>query len=66
MERDTAVEIVVSVVAVVLFVVAVVAVGTVYGANGLTDDGALALIGVMFGFVVLMTAVGYFLAVSQS
>lgn len=62
MEEDTVVEIAVSGVAVLLFVAAVVAIGTSFGADGLTEAGALALVGVVFGFVVLMTVFGYFLA----
>lgn len=62
MEEDTVVEIVVSVVAVLVFVAAVVVVGTSFGVDGLSRTGALALVGVVFGFVLLMTAVGYFLA----
>jgi len=62
MEEDTVVEIAVSVVAVLLFVGAVVEVGSAFGADGLTESGALALIGVVFGFIVLMTGIGYYLA----
>lgn len=62
MEEDTVVEIAVSFVAVLLFVAAVVAVTSSFGVDGLNESGALALVGVVFGFVVLMTFVGYFLA----
>lgn len=62
MEEDTAIEIAVSVGAVVLFVVAVVWVSSSFGVNGLDETGALALVGVVFGFTLLMTAVGYVLA----
>jgi uncharacterized membrane protein YccC len=62
LDRETVVEIVVSVVAVGLFIAAVVAVGSTYNADGLSTDGAFALIGTIAGFVVLMTAVGVFLS----
>lgn len=66
MERDTAVEIAVSVGAVGLFVAAVLGVGAVYdGAGSFPRAGALALVGVIFGFVAVMTGVGYFLANRQ-
>ncbi len=62
MEEDTVVEIAVAVVAALVFVGAVVAVSAVFGVDGLNETGALALVGVVFGFIVLMTGVGFFLA----
>ncbi|WP_255198305.1 DUF7472 family protein [Halorarius litoreus] len=58
LERETLVEIGVSVVAVVLFVLAVAYVGATYGGNDLSNQGATLLVGAVVGFVLLMTAVG--------
>jgi uncharacterized membrane protein len=58
LERETLVEIGVSVVAVVLFVAVVAYVGAAYGGNNLTHQGATMLVGAVVGFVLLMTVVG--------
>lgn len=60
-ERETLVEIGISLVAVSLFVATVMYIGTAYGGEELTDAGAMLLVGAVFGFVVLMTFVGIFL-----
>jgi hypothetical protein len=61
-ERETVVEIAVSVVSVGLFIAVIVGIGSTYNSDGLTNAGALALIGAIAGFVVLMSLVAYFLA----
>ena len=61
-DRDTLVEIVVSVGAVGLFVAVIVAIGSVYNEGGLSEVGALALVGAIVLFVILMSAVGVGLA----
>ena len=61
-ERETVLEIAVSVGAVVVFVALIVGIGVTYGGQGLSSQGGVALLGAIAGFVVLMTAVGYFLA----
>lgn len=61
-ERETVVEIAVSVVSVGLFIAVIVGIGSTYNSDGLTNEGALALIGAIAGFVVLMSLVAYFLA----
>lgn len=58
LERETLVEIGVSVVAVVLFVAAVAYIGAAYGGKDLTDQGATLIVAAVVGFVLLMTAVG--------
>jgi uncharacterized oligopeptide transporter (OPT) family protein len=58
LERETLVEIGVSVVAVVLFVAAVAYVGATYGGSNLSHQGATLLVGAVVGFVLLMTLVG--------
>ncbi|SIR50098.1 hypothetical protein SAMN05421858_2527 [Haladaptatus litoreus] len=61
-EGETIRDIVVSVVSVGLFIAATVFVGTQYDSGGLTEQGALALVAVMVGFVFLMAGVGFWLA----
>ncbi|WP_458208431.1 DUF7472 family protein [Haladaptatus sp. NG-SE-30] len=62
LEGETLRDIVVSVVSVGLFIVATIIVGIQFDNGGLTEQGALALVGVIVGFVVLMTGVGFWLA----
>jgi hypothetical protein len=61
-EGETLRDIVVSVASVGLFIVATLIVGTQFDSGGLTSQGALALVGVIVGFVLLMTGVGFWLA----
>jgi uncharacterized membrane protein (UPF0182 family) len=62
-ERETVVEAAISVMVVALFVVLILGVGSAFGgASGLSERGALALVASIFGFVVVMTGVGYFLS----
>lgn len=60
MERETFVEAAVSMAAVGLFLVVIVAVGILY--PSLSGPGALALVGSIVFFVVVMAAAGYWLA----
>ncbi|XVH32915.1 DUF7472 family protein [Haloferacaceae archaeon DSL9] len=65
MEIDAQVrrQIVVSVAAVGLFLTVVVGIGMNYnGGSGLPETGAIALVGSLFGFIVLMALVGFFLS----
>ena len=62
LERDTVVEIAVSVAAVVLFTIAMIVIGNLYYTNGFSPSGAVALVGAIAGFVVLMLIVSYVLA----
>lgn len=61
-DRETKVEVAVSVVAVGLFIAAVLAIGATFMDGGLGQQGAFALVGLIVGFIVLMTAVGYWLS----
>lgn len=61
-ERETLIEVVVSFLAVGGFIAAVVYVGLSFSDNGLTQQGALALVALIVGFVVVMTAAGYWLS----
>ncbi|WP_435155547.1 DUF7472 family protein [Haladaptatus sp. DFWS20] len=62
LEGETLRDIVVSVVSVGLFIAAMLVVGTQFDSGGLTEQGALAVVAVMLGFILLMTAVGLWLA----
>ncbi|WP_336343059.1 DUF7472 family protein [Halalkalicoccus ordinarius] len=61
-DRDTVVEIAVSVGAVALFIAVIVVIGDVYNRGGLSTDGGMALVGAITGFVVLMSVLGLGLA----
>lgn len=61
-DRNTVVEIAVSVGAVVLFVAVIVAIGDAYNRGGLSTDGGMALVGAIAGFVVVMSLLGVGLA----
>jgi hypothetical protein len=58
LERETLVEIGVSLVAVALFVAVVAYIGGTYGGNDLSTQGATLLVASVVGFVLLMTVVG--------
>lgn len=57
-ERETIIEVAVAVAAVGAFVTVLLLIGWSFG-NGLNGTGALAVIGSMVGFVILMALVGY-------
>ena len=61
-DRDTVVEIAVSVGTVALFIAVVVAIGDTYNQGGLSTDGGMALVGAIAGFVVVMSLLGIGLA----
>lgn len=58
LSRDAVVEIIASFVAVIAFVALILVIGTNYGGKALSEQGALALVGSIFAFVVLMALVG--------
>jgi hypothetical protein len=62
MDRETKLEIGVGVVGVGGFILALVLIGIQYGGNGLSEQGGNALIGAFVGFIVSMTALGYWLS----
>jgi formate-dependent nitrite reductase membrane component NrfD len=65
--RETATQIVVSVVAVVAFVVGVVFIGTSYGGPvDFSQEGAVLLVGAIAAFVVGMSVLGYVVIGRQS
>jgi len=62
-ERETVVEAAISFGAVFLFIAAVVVAGMQFRTNGnITETGGLAMLGAIGLFVVVMTAVGFWLA----
>ncbi len=62
-ERETLVEIVTSAGAVLLFVVVLFVIGVLFNDNGgFNQSGALALVGAIVGFILLMSAVAFFLS----
>jgi high-affinity Fe2+/Pb2+ permease len=61
-DRETQIEIAVSVVAVGVFIAAVLAIGATFGNGGMGQQGAFALVGLIVGFIAMMTAVGYWLS----
>jgi hypothetical protein len=65
-ERETMLEIAVSVGAVVVFVALIIGIGVTYGGRGLSSQGGVALLAAMAAFVFLMTGIGYFLAGRKS
>jgi formate-dependent nitrite reductase membrane component NrfD len=60
-ERETMIEIAVSVLAVALFTVGILAIGNATGGQQPTSEGALALVGAVFLFVLVMAGIGLFL-----
>ncbi|WP_115863139.1 DUF7472 family protein [Halorussus litoreus] len=61
-DQDTLREIVVGVGSVGLFVGLLYWVGTTYGNGGLSETGALAVVGMIVAFVLLMTGVGFWMS----
>ncbi|WP_222915831.1 hypothetical protein [Natrinema sp. SYSU A 869] len=63
-EREQVIEIVAAVAAVAVMLASMVAIGSSYGAENstLSPEGAQMLVGVIIGFIFLMTAVGIGLA----
>lgn len=62
-ERETLVEIVTSAGAVLLFVVVLFVIGVLFNSNGgFSQSGALALVGAIVGFILLMSGVAFFLS----
>lgn len=62
-ERETLVEIVTSAGAVLLFVVVLFVIGVLFNNNGgFNQSGALALVGAIVGFILLMSGVAFFLS----
>ena len=62
-DRETMIEVAVSAIAVGGFIAAVALVGLFYaGEGGLSQQGALVLVGLIVAFIVAMTAAGYWLS----
>lgn len=65
-ERETWVEVAVSALAVGGFIAAVTLVGVTYGADGLSEQGAMALVGLIVAFIAVMTVTGYWLSAREA
>lgn len=65
-ERETLVEAGVALAGVGLFIVIAVLAGSTFGTDGLSESGALVLVGGMVAFVVVMSALGWWLAGRES
>ena len=62
LDRDTVTEIVVSVGGVLLFIAALVVVGQSFNDGGLSPTGGLVLVGLVAGFIVVFTGIGWWLS----
>lgn len=60
-ERETMIEIAVSVLAVALFAAGIIAIGNATGGQRPTEAGGLALVGAVFLFILVMAGIGLFL-----
>jgi hypothetical protein len=65
LDRETVTEIVVSVVGVALFIAALVVVGELYYDDGFSSTGGLALVGLVVAFILVFTAIGWWLSGHQ-
>jgi hypothetical protein len=61
-DQETRREILVGAGSVAFFIALLVGVGVTYGNGGLTETGALAVVGVIVAFVLLMTGVGIWMS----
>lgn len=61
-ERDKLRDIVISVGAVGLFIAILLFIGSQFNGSGLTQQGALALVGAIVAFILAMSGIGYWLA----
>ncbi|MFB6295902.1 MAG: transporter [Halobacteriales archaeon] len=62
MDQETKLEIGVGLVGGGVFIFALLAVGTQFGNGAISEEGGFVLVGVICGFVLLMTALGYWLS----
>lgn len=62
LDPETVTEIAVSVGGVALFIAALVVVGLMYNHNGFSAMGGLALIALVAGFIIVFTAIGWWLS----
>jgi hypothetical protein len=62
LDRETVTEILVSVGGVALFIAALVVVGLTFNDGGFSAQGGLALVGLVIGFIVVFTGIGWWLS----
>jgi hypothetical protein len=65
-DREMLIQIGVSLVGVGVFIGAIVLIGVFFADNGLTEQGALGLVGSIILFILVMTALGYWLSARES
>lgn len=65
-DREMLVQIGVSLVGVGVFIGAIVVIGLFFTDNGLTEQGALGLIGAIILFILVMTGLGYWLSAREA
>ena len=62
LDRETVTEIVVSVGGVAFFIAALLAVGAAYYDDGFSNEGGLALVGLVVAFILVFTGIGWWLS----
>jgi hypothetical protein len=62
LDRDTVTEIIVAVGGVLLFIATLVVVGLTFNDDGFTETGGFVLIGLVAGFILLFTGIGWWLS----
>ncbi len=65
LDRETVTEIVVAVGGVLLFIATLVVVGLTFNNDGFSETGGLVLVGLVAGFIVVFTGIGWWLSGRQ-
>jgi uncharacterized membrane protein len=65
LDRETVTEIVVAVGGVLLFIATLVVVGLTFNNDGFSETGGLVLVGLVAGFIVVFTGIGWWLSSRQ-
>jgi uncharacterized membrane protein len=65
LDRETVTEIVVAVGGVLLFIATLVVVGLTFKNDGFSETGGLVLVGLVAGFIVVFTGIGWWLSIRQ-
>jgi uncharacterized membrane protein len=65
LDRETVTEIVVAVGGVLLFIATLVVVGLTFKNDGFSETGGLVLVGLVAGFIVVFTGIGWWLSSRQ-
>ncbi|MFB6361057.1 MAG: hypothetical protein ABEH59_07005 [Halobacteriales archaeon] len=65
LDRETVTEIIVAVGGVLLFIATLVVVGLSFNDDGFSETGGLVLVGLVAGFILLFTGIGWWLSSRQ-